>query len=557
MRKEKRNQTEKVYIKRLLFIGALYSIIVLLLIGRLFYIQVLRHDFYVKEVNRQRQLNIPINSGRGILFDRNFIPLTDRNNKKIAVIFPQLFVVNEEGLDFLSQITGENPVHLGYRIGYASYPIEIPITEEIDWQDRRILNTRGLFIVDKRQRYENYPVLTHVIGYINQVDKKGMAGLEKSLDHLLMGTPTQILAATLDGRKRFLPGEGFSVVSSPLGQKDIRLTIDYLLQKIAEEVMDQEHKEGAIIISNVETGEILAMVSRPNYNPNTIAKHIESSGDELFNKGIQMTFPPGSIFKIVVAAAAIEKEMVALEETFYCTGSEQIGNIEIRCNAHNRDGNGEITFEKAFAESCNSVFIQLGQKLGAESIIEAAKRFGFGEKIDIGLQEEEIGNLPSGDHLLGPAIGNIAIGQGTIEVTPLQVNQMTQIIANNGMKKNLHILKDILNNYEILETFDTKDSYRVLSQKNAKQLQKLMETVMMEGTGKNIGQLAKTTAGKTGTAQAAKRGNTVLHAWFTGYYPATHPEYAITVLIQEGGSGGAVAVPVFQKILEKMMAVGY
>ncbi|SNR85182.1 peptidoglycan glycosyltransferase/penicillin-binding protein 2 [Anaerovirgula multivorans] len=557
MRKNIKDKKTNVNIKRLLFIGVSSTVIIFLLIFRLFYIQVIQHDLYTREVNKQRQINIPINSGRGIVLDRNNIPLTDRKEVNIAIIFPQLFIIDEENLNYLMEITHKDQEELIQRISSSNYPIEIPIGEEMNWEDRRVLTTRGLFIIGKRQRYEDYPLLSHVVGYINQVDKKGMAGIEKALDHILMGNPTEILAATLDGRKRLLPGEGYSVVNSPINQKDVRLTIDYYLQKTAEEVMDRQKRDGAIVISDVETGDILALVSRPNYNPNTIAQHIKSSGDELYNKAIQMTFPPGSIFKIIVAAEAIERGIVDFDDTFYCNGSEIIGNVEIGCNSHKNGGNGDITFKEAFAESCNSTFIQIGQKLGANSIIEMAEKLGLNDKVGIGLQEEETGNLPSGEDLLGPAIGNISIGQGNIEVTPLQINQLTQIIANKGIKNQLHLLKDVLDNYNIVETFDVEEQSRVLSQKTAIKLQQLMESVMTEGTGRNTGDLTAVTAGKTGSAQSSKRGETVVHAWFTGYYPNKEPKYSITIFIQEGGSGGGVAVPIFKEILENIIDLGY
>ncbi|AKL95265.1 stage V sporulation protein D [Clostridium aceticum] len=554
---KQKEKEEKVHIKRLWFIGAVSTMMMVLLMARLFYIQVIQHDFYVREVNKQRQINIPVNSGRGMIFDRNLIPLTDREEEKVAVIFPQLFILNEESLDFLSEITKQTKDQLSNRIQHANYPIEVPIAVEIDWRDKRVFNTRGLFVIGKTQRYENFPLLTHVIGYINQVDRKGMAGLERSLDGLLMGNLNDSLAATLDGRKRFLPGEGFTVVSNSMKQNDLRLTIDYHLQKIIEEVMDRHQKNGAVILSDVKTGEILALASRPNYNPNTILQHINSSGDELYNKAIQMTFPPGSIFKIIVAAEAIEKGIVTLEDVFYCSGSEKIGSVEIKCSAHDEEEGREITFKRAFAESCNSTFIQIGQKLGAENLMKMAKKLGLGETVGIGLLEEEKGNLPSDEHLLGPAIGNISIGQGTIEVTPLQINQVTQIIANHGIKQPLFLLRDILDNYTPVQSFDVQKSSRVLSEETTKELQKMMQAVMTEGTGANIGEYGSITAGKTGTAQSSQRGKSVLHAWFTGYYPVDYPRYVITILIQEGGAGGRVAVPIFKEILEEMTALGY
>lgn len=557
MRNAKKENRRNVNINRLLFIGATATTIIFLLVVRLFYIQVVQHESYIKEANRQRQINIPINSGRGIIFDRNFIPLTERKEKKIAVILPQLFIQNQGNIEFLAKISNMKEEELIQKINSSKYPIEIPLEIKENSIDKRGLKTRGLFIVSKRLRYEDDALLSHVIGYINQVDNKGMSGLEKAYDSILMGSPTELLAATLDGRKQPLPGEGYSVVNSPMTQKNIRLTIDYFIQKIVEDIIDKYNRNGAIIISDINTGEILAMVSRPNYNPNIIAHHIQSEGDELYNKAIQMTFPPGSIFKLIVAADAMERGILSENEVFYCNGSETIDHVTIRCSAHNEGDNIELSFKEAFADSCNSVFIQIGKRLGAKSILEMAEKLGLNKKINIGLQEEEEGNLPTGHELLGPAIGNISIGQGEIEVTPLQINQLTQIIANEGVKNQLYLLNNILDDYKIVETFEGEKGDRVLSNKTANQLKNLMEAVMLEGTGKKVGEFADISAGKTGTAQASKRGRIVKHAWFTGYFPKNNPKYAVTVFIQEGGSGGAIAVPIFKDIIQGIIDLGY
>jgi len=197
--------------------------------------------------------------------------------------------------------------------------------------------------------------------------------------------------------------------------------------------------------------------------------------------------------------------------------------------------------------------IFLAQVLGAENIIDMALKMGFGRRVDIGLLGEESGNLPFGDEILGPAIGNISIGQGKISVTPMQVNQMTQIIANFGIEKPLFIIKSILDeNYNVVEN-TVREEERILSNFTATQLQRMMREVMKTGTGKSkIADLANITGGKTGTAEEGESN----HAWFTGFYPSDEPEYAITILVQNGGSGGDVAVPIFREIIKKLIQVG-
>lgn len=556
-RGKKRNQ-EKVNIKKLWFIQIISFTILFGLAGRLFYLQVIKHDFYSAEVLKQRQINIPVDSGRGTIFDRNFIPLTDRREEKVAIIYPQYFNLNESNISFLSKITDIQDQSLHNRIKNSNRTLEFPIKDNVNLEDKRIIETRGLFVVDKKMRYEDNSILTHVTGYINQVDFKGMSGIESVMDGVLSTDNRRSLVATVDGRKQFLPGEGYAVSMDNMDNKNLRLTIDYHIQKIIEETIDENDREGAIIVSNIKTGEVLGMVSRPNFNPNNIHYYINNEGDELYNKAIQMPVPPGSIFKIIVALEALNQDPLYADEIFTCEGFESVGDIKIKCSSYKRGGHGELTMDRAFSQSCNSVFIQLAEKIGTKNIIDMAEKLGFNSLVDIGLEEERSGNLPKGDELLGPAYGNIAIGQGEILVTPLQVNQMTQLIANNGLKKPLYIMEDIVdNNYNILKKSNQKNEDQVIDSEVIQILQDWMKKVMQEGTGRQVKELKYITAGKTGSAESVQNGLEVVHAWFTGYYPTNNPKYAITVFIQDGRSGGGVAVPIFRNIVEKMNKLGY
>lgn len=549
---------EKVYIKRLLFMGFVATIVMMLLVTKLYSIQIRKNDLYATEVNKQRWISIPTGSNRGIIFDRNYIPLTNRKEKNVAVVFPKLFIISDSNITFLQEITGIDKELLIRQIKNGGQPLEFPVTVELNWDDKKLVSIRGLFIINKKVRYEEKSLLNHVIGYTSSIDQKGMYGLERAFDDILTHSGSSTIAAVVDGRKRIIPGEGYTIINATKNPNNIRLTIDYHIQNVVENVMNKYQKEGAVVISDIETGEILAMCSRPGYNPNMITNHINSSGDELFNKAIQMPFPPGSVFKIVVTAEALRQEKLHLGRKYYCSGVEKIGDVEIHCNVYESGGHGELTFEEAFAHSCNSIFIQLGQELGALNIIEMAEKFGLGEKVSIGLLEEQEGNLPKGDHLLGPAIGNIAIGQGEIEVTPLQINQLTQIIGNGGIKKPLFLVQEILDdNYNTVKDLTKKEETRVLPREDVEILHRLLQLVMKQGTGSGIGALSSVTAGKTGTAESSERGQQVLHAWFTGYYYKEKPQYAITVFIQNGGSGGKAAVPIFKEIVENIIKLGY
>jgi len=554
MRKEE-DRKNNTHVAKLMFIGYFSTAIFVALIFRLFYLQVIKHDFYTTEINKQMMFTIPVDMGRGEIFDRNNIPLVNRGEKKFLMVFPHLFVSSDKNIELISDVTKLSKGHISTRLTNAKNPVEFPVDADVNWKEKRIVETRGVFVINKIMRYEDNQLLSHVIGYMHNIDKKGLSGIERSYDYVLSGAPNKSVIAILDGRKRILPGEGLSIVNNSMSRNNVKLTIDYRIQKITEDVLDESGELGVVVITDVNTGEILSMASRPTFNPNDMKNHLQSTGDELYNKAVQMTFPPGSIFKIVLAAEALEKGLVDPEELFYCNGIETVGNQEIKCTSLANGGNGEINLETAFAKSCNSTFVQLGRRIGAENIIKMAKRLGLGEKTNIGFLEEESGVLPSGDQLVGPSIGNISIGQGEIDVTPIQVNQLTQIIANKGVKKPLSIVKAITDDKNnIIEEPKIDESTRVLPEDVAIELQKYMSAVMKNGTGTSVGDsLKEVTAGKTGTAESSYKNSPVLHAWFTGYYPNNEPKYAVTVFVQDGKSGGGVAVPIFRDIINRIM----
>ncbi|MBN4074519.1 penicillin-binding protein 2 [bacterium AH-315-E09] len=537
---------------KLIFIGVVSTLLIIALIIRLYYIQIVKHDVYTTEINKQKSINIPIARTRGMIVDRNYIPLVNREEETELLMFPHLFKKDERNLTYLKKVTGYSRDSIIELLDKNTRIIKLPIKNSY-MRDNENANIRGIYFVSSSKRYDENQLMTHVIGYINHSDGDGVTGIEKVKNHLLLSENKEVLTVIFDGKTKPLLGGVKALENRESEINHVKLTMDYKIQKISEKAMDKYNSEGSVVISNVRTGEILAMVSRPNFDPNNIHMHIESEGDELFNKSIQMTFPPGSVFKIVLVAEALENYGMDRERIFACRGYEIIGITRIRCASFGEGGHGNISLIEAFSKSCNSTFVQLAQVLGAENIIDMALKMGFGRRVDIGLLGEESGNLPFGDEILGPAIGNISIGQGKISVTPMQVNQMTQIIANFGIEKPLFIIKSILDeNYNVVEN-TVREEERILSNFTATQLQRMMREVMKTGTGKSkIADLANITGGKTGTAEEGESN----HAWFTGFYPSDEPEYAITILVQNGGSGGDVAVPIFREIIKKLIQVG-
>ena len=204
--------------------------------------------------------------------------------------------------------------------------------------------------------------------------------------------------------------------------------------------------------------------------------------------------------------------------------------------------------------SCNSAFIQLGKEIGSQKIINMAKKLGFGDKINIGLLEEIKGNIPVGEEIQGPAIGNISIGQGSIEVTPLQITNLMMIIANNGVRKGLSIVDGITSeDGRMIKPYQRQEEIRILSRETCNLVKEFLVDVVNYGTAKSLDlDYLGGAAGKTGSAQAVLNGKETIHGWFTGFYPVEKPKYVITVLVEGGISGSQSAVPIFDKLVREI-----
>jgi len=257
---------------------------------------------------------------------------------------------------------------------------------------------------------------------------------------------------------------------------------------------------------------------------------------------------------------ALEKNLVNPFEKINCPGYTSIGELEFKCSAFEEGGHGELDIYGAYAHSCNTFFIEMGKRAGGAAIIEKAKAFGYGSITGINPYEEQPGILPDSKEIYPTDIGNISIGQGKILVTPLQVADMTNTIANNGVRKRPYSVKALLDDKgNMVRSEYNGVQERVVSPFVAMEIRKMMERVVDEGTGKKAA-LPEWggTAGKTSSAQTGQKsgGEEIVHAWFTGYVPRIDPRYVITVMVENGKSGGEVAAPIFRDIAREVMGLG-
>lgn len=538
MGKYSKNITHNRIFKSAFFIFLIFMI----LLSRLYWIQIVKSKEYKLAALKQRGKEIEIYPSRGIIYDRNLIPLTNRDKVPTLFFMKDYVLESEEAMDFIMDVSNKsnNVKKDNSKIG------EIELNRSLENETL----AKGIFFAEKTLRYNQKNLLSHVIGYIQKNENKGESGIEKTFDDVLKKENTGSIYFEIDNKKNPILGGGYALVDNENTKRpnNVQLTIDYHIQKIVENAMDEEGRKGSVIVSDVENGDIVAMASRPNFNQEEVDDFLNKGNMELYNKGVQVSYPPGSLFKIVVLLAALEEDPNIINENFYCNGFEEINDVIIKCNKD--EGHGKLSMKEAFAKSCNSTFIQLGERVGSEKVVDMARRLGYGEKINIGLMEEVKGNLPEGEEIKGPSIGNISIGQGSVEVTPLQVTNMMMILANEGIQKDLSIIKGIVtDNGNMMKKFNREKDEKILSKKHCEIVNEYMNEVTISGTARtmNLEDIGGA-VGKTGSAQAVLNGRNTVHGWFAGYFPRKNPKYVVTVFVEDNYSGSKDALPLFEKI---------
>lgn len=549
------------------FVSALVSIFFVLLVAGLFHTQVVRYGYYSRLSKNNSIRLLPIDGPRGIMFDRTNKPLvSNRLAFDVALIYDEL---NDRGK--LARLLG-NALGLSRKgvvdaLEEAARKPYVPVTIVRDIGTGKALileeatiDTPGLVIQTKSKR--SYPYGDcggHVVGYLSQItrseledlneygyrsgDLLGRGGLEKYYETYLRGMDggTQVEVDS-HGRQTRVLG-----VKEPSGGKDLCLTIDIELQLACDKLLGD--KAGVIIVMNPKTGEVLALSSHPAYDPNVFVRPEESGerialmGDErgrpMLNRAVSGQYPPGSVFKIVTSAAALETRAIDKNTCFTCNGSYNTGRAIFNC--WKDKGHGPQNIVDGIMNSCNVFFYNAGRRAGADAIETYAKAFGLGKAAGIDLPDEKKGVVPgrAWKRLMkrdkwyeGDTI-NYAIGQGYLLVTPLQVVNMTAVIANGGYLTHPFIVKRIGST----DIFSGKPKNAGLKDSTIQIIREGMIKVVNSeaGTGKRAKVEGMEIAGKTGTAENPQ-GRT--HAWFTGFAPYGDPKICLVVFLEHGGKGG-------------------
>lgn len=561
--------------RRMFVILLLMSFGIAALLGRLFLIQVADtrsyqgHDLVTEAVSQRREMFL-LDSGRGDILDRNGQSLTGgevhgvlvmplwQGNIDLAKVNRLAMILHLNTDSLKNALTAiKKPALL--RVENLSGKLQTVQIDDTQAQAITDLQMAGIYPKHVKVRYGDDMLARHVIGFLGQdpqlvansytgkypLDERiGKMGLEYTFQEELRGLGrSRAIGYYVDAYDQPINGLGIRVINGQNVALNVKTTLDTNIQRSVEKAMDDHGiKSGAAVILDTQTEEILAMASRPNFDVN---QPIQASNFPV-NKAVEATFP-GSVFKSVVAAAALEKGVVKPTDTFQCNGSIKIGDGTLNCwTTH-----GKITAEEGFAESCNVVYATIAMKLGRDTIDQYAKKLGFeqiiSEPVDgrTLIYGEAIGSVFRKEYTSLRLLANTGIGQEDVRVSPLQTAHLIAVIANGGMSGHPSLVKDLqtTDTGAVYRQFPDANKQRVLDVKAADELQKWMREVVTapKGTAHRLDDAKMPIAGKTGTAQTGDPN--AYNYWFAGFAPANQPRYAIVVMSdQSTDPQGGVAV---------------
>jgi penicillin-binding protein 2 len=588
--------------KKIKFFAILVIVSFLGLWLRVWYLQVLKgSDFMgLSESNRVRQVSLP--SYRGEITDRNGMPLASIRPSFNLYITPENVQDLGETLNTLKEKIDFDVQKVKHEVRLSQPFLDVLIKADIQRdqvafveENNRLLG--GVHLkVEPLRNYHYKGLAAHVLGYLGEINKdklmKGEAGYRMG-DIVGKEGIELLFEQEMQGQKGYkevevdVSGRELKVLrkSPPQSGNHLQLTLDLRIQKVVERMMtgtEEKPINGSAVVIKVQTGEILAMTSKPSFDPNLFSagisvaewrKLIFNDQHPLQNKAIDGQYPPGSVYKIIAAYAVLEEEAMAPEDTVYCPGYYRLGRRVYRC--WRRGGHGEVDLHDALVQSCDVYFYTVGHKLGIDTLARYAKLLGMGSLTRINLIGEKPGLVPTkdwklkarGEEWLGGETISAAIGQGFNLVTPLQQARLVATVANGGIVLKPYLVRQIKDKdgEVIMETFPTIEKRLESRPDTLSIIQQGLFGVVNEkrGTGWRARLKKITVAGKTGTAQVVrlKAGPNIEeedeipykhrdHAWFVGYAPYQNPEIAVAVIVEHGGHGGSAAAPIVRQIIK-------
>jgi penicillin-binding protein 2 len=585
-------QDNRLLLLRLKHLLICFALGFLVLAGKLWQLTVLESERLSEQARRNQVRLIPLVAPRGLIFDRDGRVLVDNTQASNLVLFRQRAADLEETLSFLEGL-GMSRERLQERLANSrNYPRHqglvlkenLSVTEKAYLLSHQAEHPELVIAEAPRRVYRHGCLAAHALGYVGEVSERqlamaefegakagtivGKSGVERTYNSLLTGR---------DGYRRIRVnsrGEAQELlqIMPPVEGAPLHLSLDLDLQLVAEAALGDD--PGAVVAFNPQSGEILVMASQPAFDPNDFAvrisagkwRHLINDPDHpLQNRVTQSTFSPGSVFKVVMALAGLEKGLIDENSAVFCGGGVNLYGRYFRC--WKAGGHGHISLANAIQQSCNVYFYLLGQRMGIDTITDFSHRVGLGETSGLDLFGEARGLVPSVDWKMkatgqrwyaGETI-SVSIGQGPMNVTPIQLGRAVGIIST-GQAPPLRLVKDP--RLAVPAPRSTKPSEPAFDPEHLDVVREGMwRAVNQWGTGRGARVTGFEVCGKTGTAQTIGNARRVTlsqelaarfeaNAWFVGFAPRDNPEIVVAVIVQRGGSGGSVAAPIAGKVLQ-------
>lgn len=545
---------------RLKVVSAFIFLFVAALVFRLVSLQIIQHETLLAKSEKQYAGTVETQFGRGVIYDRNLNELAQNIEVESVYATPSEIQGRKTTARVLATALGLDQDQVYKKISSKKDFIWIQRKSDLDGIVK--LKQAGLsgigFLPEQKRFYPKRELAANVLGFVG-IDNQGLAGIEHAHQSRLKGaTVRQVTERDARGRN-IQPFEGMN--DSSRQSYDLVLTLDEVIQFTAEHYLKKQVERfkadsGMAVVMDPHTGEIYAMANVPQFNPN----HYGAFSRQIWkNNIVASSYEPGSIFKPIIAAAALDKGLARPQDIYFCeNGKLKIGKASIGEASNHKFG--WMTMRDIIAKSSNIGAIKIAQQVGRKSFYEYIRNFGFGEKSGLSLPGESAGQLKDQKDWTELSLASISFGH-EIAVTPIQMVSALAAIANGGNLMEPHITKALIKDGRVVEQFKPKKIRRVISEKASLQMVEILKSVVKNGTGKEAALEGFDVAGKTGTAQkydasTQSYSSTEFMSSFIGFAPADSPRLVILVMIDNPKGlnwGGVVAAPVFQQIAKKAL----
>ncbi len=564
--------------RKICFLGVMFLVVAGLLVTRLGYLMIAKSQFYLDKAQALHDRERSIKAKRGVIYDRNGVELAGNKSVcSISVIHSQ--ITDEEAVvAALSKYLQMDEKEIRKKVQANTIREKIKSNVEKDIGDAlRELNLNGVMIDEDYKRYYPYDVLASKVLGFTGADNQGIVGLEVYYDEILSGVPGSILTLT-NAHGKELENEAESRIE-PIQGDNLYISIDVNIQKYAQQIAlktlkAKQAKRVSIVLMNPQNGEIYSMVNIPEYNLNEPYELVvvedlykeetadtnkrTATQDDLNNMWrnfcINDTYEPGSTFKLVTATAALEENVVHMEDSFSCPGFRIVEDRKIRC--HKVGGHGSETFSEGFMNSCNPVFMDVGARVGVDNMYKSYEKLGLFEKTGVDLPGEASSIMHKKENVKAVELATMSFGQ-SFQITPLQLLRAASAVVNGGTLVTPHFgMYTVDEKGQRKSTFSYATKENVVAQSTTDNMKQLLELVVKEGSG-NKGQVAGyRIGGKTATSEKLPRGNGKYISSYLGFAPADNPQIIGIVMIDEPVGvyyGGTIAAPVMAELFSNIL----